>query len=248
MSYLNDFLDNSDCRTIEVEKGVFFERRGFLRLSAFGLCSLLLSTNTLLKSQEEKTQGENVYDLKKMIEELTPKASALIKDEKIDEEKYLNEVMIMVKKLQNTIHAGITNKKIHFTSMHDALPIKIYQIRMLPGAVLPCHDHRDYNGIIQVLDGSANVRNFDFADEKKYIQKAETFKVKETQNITAKKDDIMSLSRTRDNIHEIIAGPEGILFLDIFTFYNNKGTSKYLKLEKKPLDEKEKIFTASWRK
>ena len=247
MSYFSEFVSYPEAE-VEVSKGVFIERRGFLKLSVLGLCSFLLSSNALLKGEEKIVNAENLYDLKKFVTEITPKANVLIKDEKADEEGYLKEVVELVKKIQGVEHAPKTEHRIRFTAMHDVQPIKIYQIRMLPGAVLPCHDHRDYNGIIQVLDGSANIRNYILADEKENILNGKNFKIKETANINPKKGDISSLARVRDNIHEIIAGPEGVLFLDIFTFYSSNGTSKYLNVEKTPVDEKEKLYLASWKK
>lgn len=242
MSYLSEYAGE------EIAKGVFLERRSFLKLSVLGLCSFLLSSNSLLKGEDKVVTKENIYDIKKFVEELTPKASAIIKGKVEDEEGYLKEVIELVKKIKGIELAPKTEHKIRFTPMHDVQPIKIYQIRMLPNAVLPCHDHREYNGIIQVLEGSANIQNFDLADEKENILNGKNFKVKETQNFTAKSGDITSLARFRDNIHEIVAGPEGVLFLDIFTFYSTNGTSKYLTVEKTPADKENKIYMASWRK
>jgi len=216
MSFLPEFTNSFENVQAEVSKGVYIERRGFIKLSVAGLFALLLSNTSILKSQEKIKTDDNVYDFKKLIEEMTPKAEALIKDVDSDEEQYLNELVEMIKKLRGLANAPKTNDKIRFTSMHKIQPVVVYQIRMLPGAVLPCHDHRDYNGVIQLLEGSAHLRNFNLADEPETIQKAEKFKIKETQNVNAKVGDITSLARQRDNIHEIIAGPEGVLFLDIF--------------------------------
>lgn len=248
MSFLPEFTSTFDKTHAKIANGVFIERRGFIKLSVAGLFTFLISNTSLLKSEEKEKIGENSFDFKKLIEEMTPKANALIKDDNSDEEKYLNELVEMIKKLKGLEHAPKTEDKIHFTSMHKIQPIIIYQIRMLPGAVLPCHDHRDYNGVIQLLEGSAHLRNFNLADEKETIQKGEKFKIKETQNLKAKAGDITSLARQRDNIHEIIAGPEGVLFLDIFTFYKPTGGSKYLIVDKTPVDAENKIYLASWRK
>ena len=247
MSYFSEFVSDPE-NEVEVSKGVFIERRSFLKLSVVALCGILLGSNSILKGEEKIVVDGNVYDIKKLIADVTPKANALIKNEKADEEGYLKEVIELVNKLKNVEQAPKTADRIKFTPVHDVQPVKIYQIRMLPGAVLPCHDHRDYNGIIQVLDGSANIRNFNLSDEKEKILNGQNFKITETANITAQKGSISSLSRTRDNIHEIVAGAEGVLFLDIFTFYNSNGASKFLTVEKTPVDEKNKIYLASWRK
>jgi len=152
----------------------------------------------------------------------------------------------MAKRIQGLKHAEKTQRKIKFTSMHNKMPIKIYQIRLLPGAALRFHDHRNYNGIVSVLEGSATIRHFDFAEKTNNIHEAKQFKLKETINKVFKAGEVGNLSRTRDNIHDIRAGKEGILFLDIFTFFNDQGTSKYLKVEKKPLEKDKKVFMASW--
>lgn len=248
MSFLPEFTNRFEKVQTEIAKGVIIERRGFIKLSVAGVVAFLLSKTSILNAEEKAKIDENSYDFKKFIEEMAPKADALIKDEKSDEEKYLKDIVEMIKKVKGLEFASKTENKIHFTSMHKVQPIIIYQIRMLPGAVLPCHDHRDYNGVIQLLEGSANLRNFNLADEKETIQNGAKFKIRETANVNAKVGDITSLARARDNIHEIIAGPEGVLFLDIFTFYKPTGGSKYLTVDKTPVDAENKIYLASWRK
>lgn len=252
MSYFPEYIETEK---EEIADGVFIERRNFLKISAFALGSMLVGYYAPLHaevSEKKPAKGSNqkdninTFDFKKLITELTPKAKALIKAKVPDEEAYLKELTTMVQQLKGIGHAKKTAKKIKFSSMHNKFPIKVYQIRMLPGTALRFHDHRSYNGIVNVLEGSAAIRNFDFAEKTENIQQAKQFKIKETKNIIAKPGDISNLSSTRDNIHDIRAGKNGVLFLDIFTFFDKKGTSKFLKVEKDPIEKDKKIFMAAW--
>ena len=72
-------------------------------------------------------------------------------------------------------------------------------------------------------------------------------KIKENKNVVAKAGDVSNLSRTRDNIHDIRAGKEGVLFLDIFTFFPNHAGSEYLNVEKKPIEKDGKVYMAAWK-
>ncbi|PCJ61228.1 MAG: hypothetical protein COA79_06515 [Planctomycetota bacterium] len=252
MSYFSEYIE---VEKEEIADGVFIERRNFLKISALAAGSMFLSNYLPLraevtKNKKNKDSGQKDQDknneIKKLMTQMTSKAQALIKAENPDEEKYLKEFTKMVSSLKNIPHAKKTDRKIKFTSMYSQIPLKVYQIRMLPGTALRFHDHRNYNGIVNVLEGSATIRNFDFAEKIQNIQAAKQFKIIETQNVIAKQGDISNLSRYRDNIHDIRAGKNGVLFLDIFTFFNNKGVSKFLKVDKNPIKKNKKIYMANW--
>jgi len=248
MSYFPEHIND------EIEDGVYVERRTVIKVSAFAIGSMLLGNYTPLYAEASAPVKNNPdeetsdIDFNNLLAEVIPKAKKFIKDKEADEEAYLKEITALVSRLKNITKSTPTNKKIHFSKMYNKFPIKIYQIRMKPGSVLPYHDHRHYNGIIQALEGSATVRNFDFAEETKNIYEASSFKIKETQNIVIKTGNVTNLSRTRDNIHDIRAGKEGVLFLDIFTFLKKNGSSTYLNVDETAVDAKNKIYNASWKK
>lgn len=253
MSY---FPDHIDIEKDEIAEGVFIERRQVLKLSTFALGSMLLgSCGPLYAEIEQNSQTKKQEDDKsikpisfeQLIKQITPLANKLVAAKKPDEEAYLETLKKLTSGLQGMALAKSNNRKIQFTSHHKKIPIKVYQIRMKPGSALPFHDHREYNGLIHTLQGSAQIRNFDFVDDMKKSQKAKSFKIKETANVTSKVGDISHLSSVRDNIHDVRAGKEGVVFLDIFTFFDEKGSSKYLNVDPKVFDKKKKIYQASWR-
>jgi predicted metal-dependent enzyme (double-stranded beta helix superfamily) len=220
----------------EILPGVTIERRSFLKLSALALAPFLISCK----------EAELGLSLEEMIKTISPAGQKLIKAKNPDEEAYLKKVSEMAQNLVGLKHAATTNRKVKFDRLHKEAHFMVVQIRMKPGAALPYHDHRDYNGVICALEGSARIRNFDSVNDMNKSRKAQKFKIKETQNRVIKKGEVSSLSRSRDNIHDIRAGKEGVLFLDIFTFFNKQAQSKYLKVADKAHDSDKKIFTASW--
>jgi hypothetical protein len=248
MSYFPELLND------EIADGVFVERRAVLRISAFAVGSMLMGwTSPLIGEVAGQDKGKagvalDEIDFDTFMKKVLPKAKELIGAKNPDEDAYLKFVIGWAKKMKEVALAKPRKRNIQFTSMFRTHPMKVYQIRIKPGAQLPFHDHRDYNGVMHVVEGSAHVRNFDFEKRTKDIYTAESFNLKETQNGTVKKGDYASLSRYRDNIHNIKATKEGVTFLDIFTFFNNRGTSKNLIVDETAVDKKKGIFKASWKK
>jgi predicted metal-dependent enzyme (double-stranded beta helix superfamily) len=247
MSYFPELVND------EIADGVFVERRELLKVSAFAVGTMLLGwTSPLISEVAALGNGDgqkDIMDFDTLMEKVLPKAKELVAAKNPDEEAYLELVMAWAKKVTGVSLAKDRGKRnVQFNTMFKTQPIKVYQIRIKPGAQIPFHDHREYNGVIQVLQGSAHVRNFDFENRSKNIYSARTFRLKETQNAILKKGAISHLSRYRDNIHNIKAGKEGVTFLDIFTFFNKKAGSKYLYVDKEAVDKEKRIFKASWKK
>ena len=63
MSYLAEFVGNQ-VNEVEIAKGVFIERRSFLKLSVVALCGIMLGSNSILKGEDKIVVDENIYDIK----------------------------------------------------------------------------------------------------------------------------------------------------------------------------------------
>ena len=55
-----------------------------------------------------------------------------------------------------------------------------------------------------------------------------------------------SLGTTRENVHDLVAGPEGAVVLDVFTFLPNAQGSHFMDVAETPRDAERKIYDASW--
>ena len=121
--------------------------------------------------------------------------------------------------------------------------IRAIQIGFAPGAAIPIHDHLEYNGLILCLDGEMRCRNFDVVEEKDGGEVV----LRETVDALLTPGRFSTLSTTRDNLHELVAGPNGCRVLDVFTYFTERATSRYLKFAgEAPLDAARKTFAARW--
>lgn len=235
---MSDYKNKSDF--------IVVERRDFMKVSLFAFGALLMGRPaSVLAEATGKTPETLSFD--DYIQKLTPLAEKLVNDKNTDEEAYLKQLEAWVKALGQQKIRDPNDRRIQFTTMHKKVPIVVYQIRMKTGASLPFHDHRQYNGVIKVLEGEAHVRNYDIMNWEPSVYQKEKFQIKQTQDIVLKAGDVSSLSRVRDNIHDVKAGEKGVVFLDIFTRFNETATSKYLLVNETPVDAPNKIFDARWK-
>ena len=121
--------------------------------------------------------------------------------------------------------------------------IRAVQIGFGPGAKIPIHDHLEYSGLILCLEGELRCRNFDVVEE----VEGDDVVIRETLDGLLTPGRFSTLSTTRDNLHELVAGPEGCRVLDVFTYFSARATSRYLKIQdEEPLDSAKRLFAARW--
>lgn len=104
--------------------------------------------------------------------------------------------------------------------------MRAVQIGFGPGATIPVHDHKDYNGVILCLEGEMYCRNFDVVEEE---GDSSNVTLLETVDALLTPGRFSILSTTRDNLHELVAGPKGARVLDVFTYFEEGATSRFLK-------------------
>ena len=120
------------------------------------------------------------------------------------------------------------------------------QIGFGPGGKIPIHDHRDYNGVILGVEGELRARNFDILGTDRVPPKGETFQIRETRDDLIFAGGFSTLSRTRDNVHAIVAGSEGARVLDVFTYFVEGARSYFMDVDPTPRDADRGIYEAAW--
>lgn len=134
-------------------------------------------------------------------------------------------------------------------------PVIVYDIRMSAGARIDLHDHRHYNGIIQCRRGSLGCSNFDFVDPsgvrldtlaEGVPPEGADFHIRRTVETTLRPGDVAALARDRDNIHEVVAGPDGCELIDVFTHFRPGARSYGIEWDRQPLVAGGDVFRASW--
>ena len=109
-----------------------------------------------------------------------------------------------------------------------------------PGGVIPHHAHHNCNGVMRIIDGEITSNNFDLLE-----QGVDGLWLQPSMSVWMRAGRTITLSRYRDNVHEIIAGPDGARVLDIFTFMEEDAESRYICMQslKKP---KNGILKGCW--
>lgn len=252
-----------DFSEAELSPGVVLERRMVLG-GGLGLLAGLFSPNWQgIFCQEPPADGSSAgtetIELETLIARLRPEARRLIASDKPDEEKYLEmavKELVKVSKLET--YRFMPSRKGGWETDFQAFvpPVLLYQIRMSPNSVIDLHDHRHHNGALSVREGSIRVRSFDIfqeGEDKKWDVAAgkvpameEEFLIQEKGESVLKQGQAVGLTRTRDNIHQIEAGPDGCLMYDLFTNFKMNAQSFEIKWDGQYFDRAKKLCKVLW--
>jgi predicted metal-dependent enzyme (double-stranded beta helix superfamily) len=229
--------------------GVLIERRQVLRLSAGAAAALLLGLPSMSWAAEAGSQAaEGEQDLswddaQKLLE---PLAKKLIAAKTPNESAYLFEQSSILARLKKAPDAQFGAQPVAMAETLKALPLYIVQFKLAPGAKLPFHDHRDYNGVLRCIDGEARVLSFDIVGDDKRPPKGKQFQIKQNGDVLLTPGRSSMLSRDRDNVHHVVAGKNGARLLDVFTFFQENAHSEFMRVEEKPADAEQRIYNAVW--
>lgn len=111
-------------------------------------------------------------------------------------------------------------------------------------ALLPAHDHPNYSFCTVCVGGEVNVKNFELVDQPPAYDSDAPFIVRRTQDQTVAGGRINTLTRTRDNVHELRAGPDGAVGMDVGILHAKDIGFSYLELEL--LDAGASTYRARW--
>jgi hypothetical protein len=128
----------------------------------------------------------------------------------------------------------------------------VLEFELVPGAPIQAHNHVGFSFVSVGVEGEATVRHYE-PDGRAPDPGSELdvpFALREVQRTVLTRGRSSSLTRTRANIHEFVAGPEGARFLDFGVHYTspNGGYESFSKLaiDAEPTDAARGIHTARW--
>lgn len=245
-------IATGDDRREPIADGVTIERRRIFWLSAGSVAALLLG-RTPLRGQEpaqQPAQNPAKLSFEQFLAEVHPLAKRLIDSGGEDEQAYLMTVAATLCRLRDPA-APLREQMQAFRKQHAEpgvrFPLAAVSMRLEAGRGFSHHDHLDYNGVILGVEGEVRIRNYDFVGEPPAIDSGRTFEVRQTRDDLILPGGISTLGRGRENVHDLVAGKDGARVLDVFTFFDERATSRYLDVDEKPRDAALRVHEASWR-
>jgi len=262
MSWFQDDAVLIDERPREtVAEGVLLERRSLLRVSAAaivaGLSASCFAPSGSKSPQDaapaptpEVPRTDGSLDITEFLTEMHPRAQRFIASGGEREEAYLMSIGELMARLQTPTPTESRSAVQGFLADHPsesgAMEIMVVMFQLEPGKGFAHHDHRDYNGVILGVEGSAHLTNYDILGDDPVPPKGETFQIRQTRDDVLLPGRFSSLATTRENVHELIAGPDGATVLDVFTFLGKGAGSHFMDVESTPRDAERRIYDASW--
>ena len=236
-----------------IDDGVRISRRQIFRFSAAaGAVALWPGTG---EAREYPAGADPLAPLsfERVVEQLRPLADKLITLGQPNEEAYLHTIAALLHRTQPLPGQSAKQEKprgeMKMSYLANHRPLVVYQIDMAPRAKIRLHDHYNYNGVIFGVSGDVDIRNFEIdttAKKRRKRKGREEFDIRETMRVRVGAGRTSSLSRKRDNIHEVVAGKSGARLIDVFTFFTSDARSRYLDFDDKPRGKDKNLYRASY--
>lgn len=238
-----------------VAEGVVLERRSLLRFSAATVAAGLATACAVPGGRKSAVAapsptGDSTLDIAEFLAEMYPRAKQYVASGGKQEESYLMAVGELMSRLQAPTSADARSAMKALLEQHGSeerrFEVLVLVFDFEGGQGFSHHDHRDYNGVIQGLEGEARVRNYDIVGDVLVPPKGETFQIRQTRDDLILPGRFSTLGTTRDNVHEVVAGPDGAKLLDAFTYLASDSRSYSMDVDPTPVDAERGIYEASW--
>jgi hypothetical protein len=226
----------------EPENGLKIERRFMLGAPA------LLAASFILGRPSQASAEDLPFD--EATRRMSQLAKPMIADANRNEEEYLFQIASLASTIKQYPEAqfGEAFKKVMWAAMSYRGPgIAVIQWRMEPNTSYQAHNHPGYSALTVGIRGDCRMRNFDYVGKPPAFDSKERFLIRETQNTVLREGTVTSMmSTTRDNIHELHAGKDGVLGADIITRVVADQGFAFLDIEAKPRDAAQATYEAVW--
>lgn len=213
----------------ENEPGVQIVRREFIVMSVGALGALLMGAR--------RQDAPHAITWDEFVNDLVPKAESVVA-KKMEEDAYVASVMETLKRVDRAlIPKQLPRQKL----------FSIVEYRIAKDKGFKWHDHRRYNGVIYVLEGSIRCRSFEVVGDDPAPPKGQKLRIRETASGLVEVGGTSTLTTKRDNIHDVRGGEQGGRMLDIFTWMAPGARSHYLDVNETPVDPEKKIYEGSFK-
>ena len=244
----------------EISPGVTITRRRILQVGLAGAAGLLAggcAARALGSSSTESAVGRPMT-IDELVAQLRPEATRLIGEDQPDEAAYLSAVSSLLARYKPDEPWAMRDVGESGWSINTAAwmpPVVVFDIHMRPGSKIRLHDHRHYNGVLFCKEGSVRCRNFDIVQPDGLrldiaggeVPSGEDFLIRQNKDATLGRGDLSTLSRDRDNIHHIEAGPDGCKLADLFTYFRREARSYELEWDEKPMSRGGDTYKVAWK-
>lgn len=244
----------------EISPGVRITRRRILQVGLAGAVGLLAGgcAAPVKRTGKIEQPASRPLTIDELVARLRPEARRLIASDRPDEAAYLAAVSSLLARYKPDEPWAMRDVGESGWSMNTAAwmpPVVVFDIHMRPGSKIHLHDHRHYNGVLLCTEGSVRCRNFDIVqpDGQRLdiaageVPTGEDFLIRQNKDSTLTRGQLSTLSRDRDNIHHIEAGPDGCKLSDLFTYFRREARSYELEWDEKPLDRGGDTYKVAWR-
>lgn len=243
-----------------VADGVLLERRSLLRLSATTVAAGLAAACAAPRSRTTEPDDvqaattppprpDGALDVAEFLDEMVPRAQRFIASGGEREEAYLMAIGELMARLETPTPDQVRSTMRSYAEQRaEGSPREIWVVmfKLDAGKGFSHHDHRDYNGMILGTEGSAHVTNYDILGSNPVPPAGETFQIRQTRDDIILPGRFSSLGSTRENVHELTAGPDGAVVLDVFTYLKPGARSYFMNVEDAPRDAEKRIYDATW--
>ncbi|WP_341214504.1 hypothetical protein [uncultured Wocania sp.] len=247
-----------------------FKRREFIKLNALGFAAIALQLSTV-SSYAQQANGYlgklgtntklNWDAFLEKITQLSQSQHQLPWDQKMYTQK-VKQLLLQCNfpEFENVKREmdNYENKNLKWfeaSSLHHEVDFQISLFQFEKGEYIPHHDHPDMTGVINVVSGSAHLRNYNRIEElgsrtvttngQKIIK--QSCILKEVSNQIAKTGDVSILTSNDGNIHSVMPN-EFTQLVDVFTpAYTENTNPKWYKVDEEEFyKQQEKLFVAEY--
>jgi len=245
----------------ELSPGVTITRRRILGAGVAGVFGLVAAGCSATGRQAPglASAAPTSLTIEELLATIRPEATRLIASAEPDEASYLAAVSARLARYDPEppwSRRDVGDQGWALNAAAYVPPVIVYGIEMRPGATIHLHDHRHYNGVLLCTAGSVRCRSFDIVhpDGQRLDVLAgelppedEDFLIRQSRDATLREGQLSTLARDRDNIHHVVAGPEGCTLTDVFTHFRPEARSYELVWDERPLSAGGDLYRVSWK-
>ena len=244
----------------EISPGVTITRRRILQVGLAGAAGLFAAGctggGTRMEPSSELEGGP--LTIGQLIAQVRPEARRMIASDQPDEAAYLAAVSSLLARYEPEEPWSMREPgdgRWNMNTVARVPPVIVFEIRMRPGSKIDLHDHRHYNGVLLCREGSVRCRNFDIVQPdggpldiaSGEVPTSEDFLIRENRDAVLVRGSRSALSRDRDNIHLVEAGPDGCVLSDLFTHFRPEARSYGIEWDGRPMARGGDLYRVSWR-